>query len=368
MTFNVNVSTPTANAGVDFSKTCLQNTNGLQIGSTAVAGYTYNWFPTLGLSSSTISNPIANPTQSTSYLLTVTDQVSGCTTTDQVAVTVNTTAPTANAGSDFTKTCVSNISGFMIGAGATAGNTYSWSPSAGLSSATISNPLANPSATTTYTLTVNNPATGCSATDVVVVTVNQTPPLAAAGPDFLKNCYQNLAGSVIGMTPVTGNSYQWSPIAGLNFATAANPVANPAITTTYTLTVTNVANGCVSTDQIIVTVDIAAPSASAGNDFSINCFGNSAGASVGTNPAPGITYSWTPVAGLSTPATANTWANPSQTTTYTLTALNPLNGCSTTDQVLVSVNLTTPIANLTVAPPGNGTCATPPKAPWDLTK
>ena len=345
MTFDVNVATPTANAGVDFNKTCLQNTNGLQIGSTTVAGYTYNWFPTLGLSSSAISNPIANPTQSTSYLLTVTDQVSGCTATDQVAVTVNTIAPTANAGADFTKTCVNNTAGLLIGAGTTAGNTYSWSPSIGLSSATISNPLANPSVTTTYTLTVNNPATGCSATDVVIVTVNQTPPLAAAGPDFLKNCYQNFTGSVIGMTPFTGNSYQWSPIAGLNFATAANPLANPAITTTYTLTVTNVANGCVATDQIIVTVDIAAPSANAGNDFSINCFGNSAGASIGMNSAPGMTYSWTPVAGLSTTATANTWANPSQTTTYTLTALNPINGCSTTDQVLVSVNLTTPIAN-----------------------
>ena len=184
MTFVVNVAVPVANAGVDFSKTCVQNPNGLQIGSSPVAGYSYNWFPTLGLSSATTSNPIANPTQNTSYLLTVTDQISGCTATDQLAVTVNTTAPTANAGADFTKTCVSNVNGLLIGAGATAGLTYSWSPAIGLSASNTANPIANPSVTTAYTLTVNNPATGCTGTDVVLVTVNQTAPLAQAGPDF----------------------------------------------------------------------------------------------------------------------------------------------------------------------------------------
>ena len=345
MTFEVNVSVPVANAGVDFSKTCIQNTNGLQIGSSNVAGYSYNWFPTLGLSSSIISNPIANPTQSTSYLLTVTDQISGCTATDQVAVTVNTTAPTANAGSDFTKTCISNINGLLIGAGTTAGLTYSWSPATGLSASNIANPLANPSTTTNYTLTVNNPSTGCSSTDVVTVTVNQTVPIAQAGTDFLKNCYQNFTGNVIGMTPLTGNSYQWSPIAGLNNASAANPIANPSLTTTYTLTVTNLASGCVSTDQVIVTVDIATPTVNAGNDFTINCFANSNGANIGMTPSPGITYSWSPTGGLNTINTATTFANPLQSTTYTITALNPSNGCQNTDQVQVNVNLNTPIAN-----------------------
>ena len=345
VTFEVNVAAPTANAGTDFIKTCLQNPNGLQIGSSALAGFSYTWFPSLGLSNPSVSNPIANPTQSTSYLLTVTDQINGCSATDQVAVTVNTTPPAANAGADFTKTCVSNVNGLLIGAGASAGLTYSWSPAIGLSSSAISNPIANPSVTTTYTLTVYSPATGCSNTDMVTVSVNQTAPLAQAGPDFLKNCYQNFTGNTIGMTPVSGNSYQWNPIAGLNSPTAANPIANPALTTTYTLTVTNLVNGCFSTDQIIVTVDISAPTANAGNDFSINCFGNLNGAQIGMSPAPGMTYSWAPTAGLSNAASSSTLANPGQTTTYTLTALNPTNGCQTTDQVLVNVNLTTPIAN-----------------------
>lgn len=53
----------------------------------------------------------------------------------------------------------------------TDGVTYTWTPTTGLSNPNISNPIASPTATTTYTLTAT--AGGCSATDNVTVTVNQ---------------------------------------------------------------------------------------------------------------------------------------------------------------------------------------------------
>ena len=49
--------------------------------------------------------------------------------------------------------------------------TYSWSPSTGLSSSTIPNPVANPTVTTTYTVTVTNNE-GCTGTAVSEVTVH----------------------------------------------------------------------------------------------------------------------------------------------------------------------------------------------------
>jgi hypothetical protein len=49
-------------------------------------------------------------------------------------------------------------------------------PATGLSSATASNPTANPSATTTYTVTKTNNITGCSQQASVTVTVNNTVP------------------------------------------------------------------------------------------------------------------------------------------------------------------------------------------------
>ena len=50
-----------------------------------------------------------------------------------------------------------------------------------------------------------------------------------------------------------GGTYSWSPVTGLSNPNIANPVASPGVTTTYTLTVTN--GGCVSTDDVTVTVN-----------------------------------------------------------------------------------------------------------------
>ena len=53
-----------------------------------------------------------------------------------------------------------------------AGNySYLWTPAAGLSSATILNPVAAPQATTTFALTATDNLNGCASTDSVKITV-----------------------------------------------------------------------------------------------------------------------------------------------------------------------------------------------------
>lgn len=48
-------------------------------------------------------------------------------------------------------------------------------------------------------------------------------------------------------------SYAWTPSTGLNFTNIANPIANPVVTTTYVVAITNI-NGCVDNDTLTVTV------------------------------------------------------------------------------------------------------------------
>ncbi len=66
--------------------------------------------------------------------------------------------------------------------------------------------------------------------------------------------------AVIGGSPTASGgtgpyTYSWSPSTGLDDDTAANPSASPAVTTAYTVTVTDV-NGCPSDqDQVTVTVE-----------------------------------------------------------------------------------------------------------------
>lgn len=78
---------------------------------------------------------------------------------------------------------------------------------------------------------------------------------------------------------------------------------------------------------------------------------------INPGPGPGVTYSWTPIAGLNDPTSPNPTATPSSTTTYTVTLSG--NGCNgQTDQVTVTI-LPTPNANFTFAP-NNTPCAGTP--------
>ncbi len=96
------------------------------------------------------------------------------------------------------------------------------------------------------------------------VTVTVSAPTADAGPDvtFIKGRNATLKAS-------GGTSYSWSPAAGLNDPTVAAPIASPEATTTYTVTVTT-REGCISTDQVTVTV---LPAVDVPNTFTPNSDG-----------------------------------------------------------------------------------------------
>jgi hypothetical protein len=86
-------------------------------------------------------------------------------------VSVAASAMLVNAGPDVQIAPGASVQLNGTASGGTTPYTYLWSPATWLSSTSIANPIANPPATTTYTLTVtaNN---GCSGTDQVMVTVS----------------------------------------------------------------------------------------------------------------------------------------------------------------------------------------------------
>jgi gliding motility-associated-like protein len=150
----------------------------------------------------------------------------------------------------------------VIGPLPSNGYTYSWTPPNGLSATNIAQPSANPSSTTTYTLTTN---TFCIQT--MTVTVDNLPPPADAGPSARIGCDSTII--TIGTPAVAGNTYAWSPANGLSNPNDAQTVANPAATTTYTLTVTG-SNTCTSASTVTVTVDKCCTQVAMPNSFSPN--------------------------------------------------------------------------------------------------
>jgi hypothetical protein len=126
---------------------------------------------------------------------------------------------------------------------ATGGTVYSWSPTDGLDDANISNPTANPSTTTTYTVTVSA-GNGCEDTDEVIVTVNPLPIPNASATDETGNGFND----GIAMCAPTGGTpaytYAWS-----NGDTTQSIDTLPP--TNYSVIVTD-ANMCSSSDTVTV--------------------------------------------------------------------------------------------------------------------
>ncbi len=114
------------------------------------------------LSSTTILSPLATPTETTTYKLSITD-VDNCTNEDDVTVTVN-PYPEVDAGEDK-KICAGDQASLL----ATGADDYLWTPSSSLNFDNIANPEATPSDTTQYIVT--GTTNGCSVNDTVIVNV-----------------------------------------------------------------------------------------------------------------------------------------------------------------------------------------------------
>ncbi|MBX3103303.1 MAG: PKD domain-containing protein, partial [Bacteroidetes bacterium] len=131
---------------------------------------------------------------------------------------------------------------------ATGGFSYTWTPTTGLSNANIANPVAFPTQTTTYTLRTRDEYSCATATTTVTITVHPLPQ-ADAGMDITL-----CEGEATVLTATAGHgAYQWTPVTGLSDPASLNPIAQPALSTTYTLEVTDL-NGCIARDQLHIHV------------------------------------------------------------------------------------------------------------------
>jgi len=230
---NVNVST----LAVTMSNNVNICTGGsTQLSATATGATTWSWVPATNLSSTTVSNPTANPTSTTTYTCYVSNGT--CQGSGTVTVTVS-PMTSASAGPDdticFNGNTQLNASGGVI---------YSWAPATGLSNPNIANPVANPTATTTYTVYITD-ANGCQGQDQVTITVS--PQMTSNPTGFPTSCNGNCdgTGTVVANGGMPPYSYSWS-----NGQLTQN--ASGLCAGTYSVWVTDVA-GCSQMNTISIT-------------------------------------------------------------------------------------------------------------------
>lgn len=307
---------------------------------------TYTWSPGASLSATTGSSVTATPATTTVYTITGTITATGCVGSTTATVTVNplptiggtlnacigntsqlTGSATANASTPWvsSNTAVATVSSTGLVTGVSAGtttitytnsngcqvtatftvnplpnvvaddvsvcvtgtvnvtasgaNTYTWSPGTNLSATTGSSVVFTPGTTTNYTVTGTD-ANGCTNTDPVTVTVLSNAPIVASADVTICN------GDQTNISAAGGVSYTWNQGlgAGQNFN------VSPTTTTTYTVTGTD-ANGCVGTDQVVVTVS-PVPTVNAVANQTVCANSNTTAINFSSVPA-GASFTWT---------------------------------------------------------------------------
>ena len=234
----------------------------------------------------------------------------GCTVT--ATVTINIAPPltaTAAVDDDPIGACPASVAHLSTTvSGGEGGYTYLWDNAGTLDDATKANPVAKPAVSTLYTVTVTD-ANGCTTT--AQVQVNVAPDLtvtATADDEIIGACPSSVANLTAtgagGELLLSGDyTYNWSPAAGLNYTNVKSPVAKPAVTTTYTVVITD-RNGCTATDQVTITVMppvalTTTPVVYAGG-YNVTCHGASDGAidlGVAGGEAP-FAYAWSGPSGF----------------------------------------------------------------------
>jgi hypothetical protein len=280
---------------------------------TASGASTYTWNQGLGSGGS----KVVSPTATTIYTITGTD-LSGCTGTDQVSITVN-SLPTVGLNASDPTLCVGESTTLT----ASGASTYAWSQGLGSgSSKTVS-----PSSTITYTITGTD-GNGCSGTDDVAITVHPLPTVDLSASDAIL-----CMGESTTLTASGASTYTWNQGLG----SGSSKTVSPSSTTIYIVTGTDL-NGCTGTGQVSITVN-SLPSFNV-MPYGAICAGDTALLSV----SGGNAWSW------STGQSAQSiLVAPAGSTTYSVTVSNA-EGCSAEASLLQTVNSLPVLSLATISP------------------
>ncbi|WP_162276896.1 gliding motility-associated C-terminal domain-containing protein [Mucilaginibacter pedocola] len=334
---------------------CSDNPTSYTLSTTAPDGYSILWqyqnsagawadLPGANASSNTytFTSPIVAGTYKYRVVTALTDNITSTlcrSASNQLTLMVG-SSPSSSASSN-SPVCA----GQSLSLSAWAGASWAWTGPNGFTS-NVQNPIINPvseAATGTYYVTVTS-ASNCVVVAQVDVSV-KAQPVAVAGAISTEIC----EGNSTALTASGGETYAWLPVTGLSNPNIANPVASPAQTTTYTVTVSN-SSACTSTATVIINV-LKKPTASAGADKHITqtqsvTLDGSAG---GTN----VSYYWTASDGSAAPEGLTPTVSPLEDITYTLHVLSNAGcGLEATDDVFVRVYKKVTIPN-TFTPNGD---------------
>lgn len=341
---------PPADAGVDGLITCTNpQWNLLANNASTAPNITYLWQTSNGVISGNPAAASLNINNAGTYYLLVTDTNNSCTARDTVVITANQTPPNTSPLVPQVLTCTTQSTSLGLSAINPLWN-YNWQTANGNIQSGNQTPTPLVNAPGNYATTVTNPANGCSTILTIPVIENITPPTLLLSAPIVLTC-QDPIGAIT--ANANTNLLQWSTTNGhftsTNLQQAAVNVDEPG---TYNVVATNSSNGCTTDALLVITENKIPPTIAAGNDAVLNCQSTSlslnGSASVGTN------VMWTTSNGLIVSGMQSLTPVVNKAGTYIVTATDPTNGCTATDQVVITNDANAPTA--AIAPAQTLTC------------
>lgn len=230
LTLNAN-DTLTAHFAINQTLTAVPETtticSGKSIQLEVQDGFEYAWTPTVGLSCTTCSNPIASPSVSTVY--SVSPHM--CTGVKQITVDVVQSPSVQLTASTLTLCLGKTYTSQIVASGA---QSYSWTPHATISSLNQNQIVVTPTVTTTYSVNAVNSYSAIECAEQARITIVVAPQVVAAVSPNVAIC----KGEKASFTASGGTNYNWSPADGLNTTTSSSVVSSATSNMIYTVSVT----------------------------------------------------------------------------------------------------------------------------------
>ncbi len=323
-------------------------------GNATPAGSTYSWTSSGGFASATNNSTVA-VNGATTYTLTSIHPTTGCSSSIVYTVSPSVNQPTVSASSsNGTLTCINTTQSTTITSNPSTGVTYAWSGPGIVGSSTgasVTGSLAG-----VYNLTVTNTSNNCNTTVSYNLAADNTPITPNASSSNTINCVSTTATLSTAPTPTAAAfNYSWS--AG---PTTSSITVNPTVNTSYTVTVTNPANGCTGTAVFNVIANTVPPSAVTVNPNNVLLACPAQTAFISGSATGATSYSWVAPPGgsiLSGANTATAQVTSSSVGTFSLIATGA-NGCSSAAAMAtVSPNTNAPTFSLSNSNPSI-TCLT----------
>ena len=309
-------------------------------GSSLGGDIVYLWEGPGGFTSSDIST---TTTVSGQYTLTVSNSTNMCSVSEIVMVGEDMNAPIADAGAQVDFPCA--VDEVTLDGSASSGQatlSYEWTNSTGLVVGNAA--VIQVSESGEFTLTITDSDNGCTNFSTVMVVPDEDAPIIDVAPVQTLTCgtptisldASNTIGAGTGML-----QYSWTFENGMPAGNdAVIDVSNPGI---YTLTVTDLNNGCEASMPVPVDENMTLPAFTVeGGD--LDCASGVTDVTVQGLLANNPSYSWTGPGGFV--STDPMLSNVDVAGTYTLTVTDGDNGCTFTSSAEVTPDDNAPPASI----------------------